>query len=219
MIIDIPVALVGLIAWRSDGIVFFCRPSTTSPTLIGNIFGFCDNVLYRWHSCAVQEPVIHLIVGVSIMRRHRSDRWSGLFALGLMGIIGLDSGLGTRSKAKSRRSKTSQRRRSDQSTHDDRARKRMMPTAPAKSRPTDLPTESGPFDARRRRRSSSCGSMGSGSAVCVSADGFFVTNHHVVAGAGLGPKCPARRAPRPEQPAQCSTRGSSSSTKRMTWRS
>ena len=29
-------------------------------------------------------------------------------------------------------------------------------------------------------------SMGSGSAVCVSRDGFFVTNHHVVAGAGLG---------------------------------
>jgi Trypsin-like peptidase domain/Concanavalin A-like lectin/glucanases superfamily len=29
-------------------------------------------------------------------------------------------------------------------------------------------------------------SFGSGSTVCVSADGFFVTNHHVVAGAGLG---------------------------------
>ena len=31
-------------------------------------------------------------------------------------------------------------------------------------------------------------SIGSGSSVCVSADGFFVTNHHVVAGAGLGEK-------------------------------
>ncbi len=29
-------------------------------------------------------------------------------------------------------------------------------------------------------------SIGSGSGACVSADGFFVTNHHVVAGAGLG---------------------------------
>ena len=29
-------------------------------------------------------------------------------------------------------------------------------------------------------------SFGSGSTVCVSADGLFVTNHHVVASAGLG---------------------------------
>jgi Trypsin-like peptidase domain len=57
--------------------------------------------------------------------------------------------------------------------------------APAQVRPVELPAE---MVSRCKAATAliELRSIGSGSAACVSVDGFFVTNYHVVAGAGLG---------------------------------
>ena len=61
----------------------------------------------------------------------------------------------------------------------------MMPRLSRKPGPWNWPTEM-VLRCKAATALVELRSMGSGSAACVSVDGFFVTNHHVVAGAGLG---------------------------------
>jgi hypothetical protein len=121
-----------------------------------------------------------------------------LIAVGLMAIMGLLDGRVGRAMSERPLKKPAdaavafQRPRDDHPQKDDAER-------PAQARPVELPTET-VVRCKAATALVELGSMGSGSAVCVSVDGFFVTNYHVVASAGLGQT--VRLVVRPGQNAQ-----------------
>ena len=138
-----------------------CRPPRDDPDLVGNI---CEPMITY-----SEKP---LTMGKRRrghqMRRHqRIGR--RVFGVGLLG------------------DPRPARRRPGTGENGGAARERPQDDAgaPGRVKSLDLSTE-----AVRRCKAATAlvevRSIGSGSSVCVSAEGFFVTNHHVVAGAGLG---------------------------------
>ena len=102
-----------------------------------------------------------------------------LFLVGLIGIIGLV--VGRLEGAKSEQPTLEKSEVAAEALQ----RPKEAADAPPNARPVELST-----DMVRRCKAATAlvevRSIGSGSSVCVSVDGFFVTNRHVVAGAGLG---------------------------------
>ena len=105
-----------------------------------------------------------------------------VFAVGLVAIVGSVGGRPERAESEEPSVERSVAAVTD-GPQDDPVRK-ADPDVQARARPLDLSP-----DAVRRCKTATAlvevRSIGSGSSVCVSAEGFFVTNHHVVAGAGL----------------------------------
>jgi S1-C subfamily serine protease len=123
------------------------------------------------------------IVEKQMWMQHRNNR--RFVAIGLVGIIGLvclhaGRAVGEEPPPQQSGSKAVPTKR----PQDNPAPKDDADT-PAKARSVELSTE-----AVRRGKAATAlielRSIGSGSSVCVSVDGFFITNHHVVVGAGLG---------------------------------
>jgi hypothetical protein len=118
------------------------------------------------------------------MRQH--DRIGRrMIAVGLMAIIGLFYGrLERATSAEPLLKEFAGAARAIESSSDDLPRKNDAEPQ-AQARPVELSSE---MVVRCKAATAlvEVRSMGSGSAACVSVDGFFVTNHHVVVGAGLG---------------------------------
>lgn len=118
------------------------------------------------------------------MRKHqRIGR--RVFGIGLLGIVGLFGGGSALSRTAGPTPEPADIEAAAPDGPQDDPARRDNTDATARARPLDLLTE-----AVRRCKAATAlvevRSVGSGSSVCLSADGFFVTNHHVVASAGLG---------------------------------
>jgi len=116
-------------------------------------------------------------------QHHRIGR--RLIAVGLVAIIGLLHGRLERATSQEPPLKKFEgAARALQRPRGDRPKKDDAET-PAQARPVELPTEM-VIRCKAATALVELRSIGSGSAACVSVDGFFVTNYHVVASVGLG---------------------------------
>ena len=115
--------------------------------------------------------------------QNRIDR--RFLAVGLMAISGLLGGRQEYARSEGLPVETPEGAAATAERPQDDPVRKADADAQARARPLDLSTE-----AVRRCKTATAlvevRSIGSGSSVCVSTEGFFVTNHHVVAGAGLG---------------------------------